>query len=74
MNLCSRYFHRIDTKFKRIEQNYDAGIKQSDEGLSLFCQSRRTLGTPKQNDLDANKLEQAYTYILKNYDEVLPFL
>jgi len=74
MNLCSRYLHTIDTKFNRPERNYDGGLKKSDGGLSLFCQSGKTLGAPKQRDLEANELEQAHIYILKNCDEVLPFL
>ncbi|KAG5602191.1 hypothetical protein H5410_033561, partial [Solanum commersonii] len=55
-------------------RNYDGGLKKSDGGLSLFCQSGKTLGAPKQHDLEANELEQAHIYILKNCDEVLPFL
>ncbi|KAK6773745.1 hypothetical protein RDI58_028983 [Solanum bulbocastanum] len=74
MNLCSRYLHTIDTKFNRPERNYDGGLKKSEGRLSLFCQSGKTLGAPKQRDLEANELEQAHIYILKNCDEVLPFL
>ncbi|WMV07748.1 hypothetical protein MTR67_007374 [Solanum verrucosum] len=74
MNLCSRYLHTIDTKFNRPERNDDGGLKKSDGGLSLFCQSGKTLGAPKQCNLEANELEQAHIYILKNCDEVLPFL
>ncbi|KAK6796474.1 hypothetical protein RDI58_004175 [Solanum bulbocastanum] len=74
MNLCSRYLHTIDIKFNRPERNYNGGLKKSDGRLSLFCQSKKTLGTPKKRDLEANELEQAHIYILKNCDEVLPFL
>ncbi|KAK6786968.1 hypothetical protein RDI58_015493 [Solanum bulbocastanum] len=74
MNLCSRYLHTIDTKFNRPERNYDGGLKKSDGRLSLFCQSGKTLGAPKQRDLEANELEQTHIYILKNCDEVIPFL
>ncbi|XP_070031024.1 uncharacterized protein [Nicotiana tomentosiformis] len=74
MTLCSRYLHRIDTKFNRPERNYDGGLKNSDGGLSLLCKSGKTLGAPKHHDLEADELEQAHIYILKNCDEVLPFL
>ncbi|OIT34191.1 hypothetical protein A4A49_62140, partial [Nicotiana attenuata] len=74
MTLCSRYLHRIDTKFSRPERNYDGGLRNSDGGLSLFCKSGKTLGAPKQHDLEADELEQAHIYIQKNCDEVLPFL
>ncbi|XP_033517330.1 uncharacterized protein [Nicotiana tomentosiformis] len=74
MTLCSLYLHRIDTKFNRPERNYDGGLKNSDGGLSLFCKSGKTLGAPKHHDLEADELEQAHIYILKNCYEVLPFL
>ncbi|KAH0655500.1 hypothetical protein KY285_030382 [Solanum tuberosum] len=74
MTLCSRYLHRIDTKFNRPERNYDGGLKQSNGGLSLFCQPGRTLGAKTPFELEADELEQAHIYILKNCDEVLPYL
>ncbi|XP_060206292.1 uncharacterized protein LOC132633965 [Lycium barbarum] len=74
MTLCSRYLHRIDTKFNRPERNYDSGLPKSDGSLSLFCKSGKTLGAPKQRDIEVDELEQAHIYILKNCDEVLPFL
>ncbi|XP_016463901.1 uncharacterized protein LOC107786900 [Nicotiana tabacum] len=74
MTLCSRYLHRIDIKFNWPERNSDGGLRNSDGGLSLFCKFGKTLGAPKQLDLEADELEQAYIYILKNCDEVLPFL
>ncbi|KAH0698096.1 hypothetical protein KY289_015578, partial [Solanum tuberosum] len=74
MTLCSRYLHKIDTKFNRPERNYDGGLKQSNGGLSLFCQPGRTLGAKTPFELEADELEQAHIYILKNCDEVLPYL
>ncbi|KAH0654399.1 hypothetical protein KY289_032077 [Solanum tuberosum] len=74
MTLCSRYLHRIDTKFNRPERNYDGALKQSNGGLSLFCQPGRTLGAKTPFELEADELEQAHIYILKNCDEVLPYL
>ncbi|KAM3200037.1 hypothetical protein P3L10_032397 [Capsicum annuum] len=74
MTLCSRYLHRIDTKFNRPKQNYDGGLKNSNGGLSIFCQPGKTLGAKDLCELEANELEQAHIYILKNCDEVLPYL
>ncbi|KAH0633143.1 hypothetical protein KY285_018577 [Solanum tuberosum] len=74
MALFSRYLHRIDTKFNRHERNYDGGLKQSNGGLSLFCQPEKTLGVKTPFELEADELEQAHIYILKNCDEVLPYL
>ncbi|KAH0765174.1 hypothetical protein KY285_001045 [Solanum tuberosum] len=44
------------------------------EGLSIFCQPGKTLGAKTPCELEADELEQAPIYILKNCDEVLPFL
>ncbi|KAH0710852.1 hypothetical protein KY284_012279 [Solanum tuberosum] len=74
MTLCSRYLHRIDTKFNRPERNYDGGLKQSNGGLSLLCQPGKTLGAKTPFELEADELEQAHIYILKKCDEVLPYL
>ncbi|WMV40936.1 hypothetical protein MTR67_034321 [Solanum verrucosum] len=74
MTLCSRYLHRIDTKFNRPERNYDGGIKTSNEGLSIFCPPGKILGAKVPCELEANELEQAHIYILKNCDEVIPYL
>nr|XP_016473713.1 PREDICTED: uncharacterized protein LOC107795561 [Nicotiana tabacum] len=32
LTLCSRYLHTMETKFNRLEQNYDGGIIKSDGG------------------------------------------
>ncbi|KAK6793982.1 hypothetical protein RDI58_007435 [Solanum bulbocastanum] len=74
MTLCSRYLHRIDTKFNQPERNYDRGLKQSNGGLSLFCQLGKTLRAKIPFELEVDELEQAHLYILKNCDEVLPYL
>ncbi|KAM3202854.1 hypothetical protein P3L10_030479 [Capsicum annuum] len=46
----------------------------SNGGLSIFCQPRKTLGAKDSCELEENELEQAHIYILKNCDEVLPYL
>ncbi|XP_006341846.1 uncharacterized protein [Solanum tuberosum] len=74
MTLCSRYLHRIDTKFNQPERNFDGGLKKCSGGLTIFCQPGRTLGAKTPCELEADELEQAHIYILKNCDEVLPFL
>ncbi|KAM3200020.1 hypothetical protein P3L10_032380 [Capsicum annuum] len=74
MTLCSRYLLRINTKFSRLKINYDGGLKESDGGLSIFYQPRKILGAKDPCGIEADELEQAYIYILKNCDEVLPYL
>ncbi|KAH0721508.1 hypothetical protein KY284_006538 [Solanum tuberosum] len=48
--------------------------EQSNGGLSLFCQPGKTLGAKTPFELEADELEQAHIYTLKNCDEVLPYL
>jgi len=74
MTLCSRYLHRIDTKFNQPERNFDGGLKKCSGGLSIFCQPGKTLGAKTPCELEADELEQAHIYILKNCDEVIPYL
>ncbi|KAH0712739.1 hypothetical protein KY285_004319 [Solanum tuberosum] len=72
--LCSRYLHTMETKFNLLERNYDGGAIESDGGLMIFCQPGKALKGGKTQLLDFKKLEQAHIYILKNCDEVQPFL
>ncbi|XP_016481586.1 uncharacterized protein LOC107802577 isoform X4 [Nicotiana tabacum] len=74
MTLCSRYIHTMETKFNRLERNYDGGIIESDGGLTIFCHPGRALRDGKPHKPDSNELEQAHIYILKNCDEIQPFL
>ncbi|OIT29436.1 hypothetical protein A4A49_35319 [Nicotiana attenuata] len=74
MTLCSRYLHTMETKFNRLERNYDGGVIESDGGLAIFYQSGRALRGGKIDKLDSNDLEQAHFYILENNEEVQPFL
>ncbi|WMV40449.1 hypothetical protein MTR67_033834 [Solanum verrucosum] len=72
--LCSRYLHTMETKFNLLERNYDGGALESDGGLMIFCQPGRALKGGKTQLLNLKELEQAHIYILKNCDEVQPFL
>ncbi|KAH0724858.1 hypothetical protein KY284_000723 [Solanum tuberosum] len=72
--LCSRYLHTMETKFNLLERNYDGGVIESDGGLMIFYQPGKALKGGKPHLLDLKEMEQAHIYILKNYDEVQPFL
>ncbi|KAH0698842.1 hypothetical protein KY284_013057 [Solanum tuberosum] len=72
--LCSRYLHTMETKFNLLERNYDGGAIESDGGLMIFCQLGKALKGGKTQLLNLKELEQAHIYILKNCDEVQPFL
>ena len=41
---CSMYLHGVETKFNRVERNYDGSNKQTHQGFSLFSKDRRPLG------------------------------
>ncbi|XP_057993145.1 uncharacterized protein LOC131174101 [Hevea brasiliensis] len=74
MTLCSRYLHGIETKFNRMERNYDGGSNKNKGGLSIFSKVGRGLGASKTRDLDTQEWEQAHIYVLKNCDEVQPYI
>lgn len=73
MTLCSRYMHNIETRFNRQERNYE-NANGSDEALDIFSHSGRGLGAPTVISVPRRKMDQAHDYILKNCDEVQPFL
>ncbi|WMV58401.1 hypothetical protein MTR67_051786, partial [Solanum verrucosum] len=72
--LCSRYLHTMETKFNLLERNYAGGAIESDGGLMIFCQPEQALKGGKPHRLDLKEMEHAHIYILKNCDEVQPFL
>lgn len=49
-------------------------FKKFSGGLSIFCEPGRNLGARTPCELEEDEFEQAHIYILKNFDEVLPFL
>ncbi|XP_058006762.1 uncharacterized protein LOC131182131 [Hevea brasiliensis] len=74
ITLCSRCLHGIETKFNRMERNYDGGSNKNKGGLSIFSKVGRGLGASKTHDLDTQEWEQAHIYVLKNCDEVQPYI
>jgi len=74
MTLCSRYLHSIETKFHRPHRNYENQV-ENDGGLSIFNHPARGLGSQRvRTDVEKHELHKAHFYILKNCDEVQPFL
>ncbi|XP_073316359.1 uncharacterized protein [Primulina huaijiensis] len=74
MTLCSRYCKDIETKFSRLERNYDSGFHKHEGEISIFSQCGRALGAGISRILDDDAWDKAHIYILKNCDEVQPFL
>ena len=64
----------METKFNRLERNYDSIIDDLSNGIQIFSHLGWALGAARPCDLEQDELEQAHIYILKNYDEVQPFL
>ncbi|XP_058006773.1 uncharacterized protein LOC110657485 [Hevea brasiliensis] len=58
MTLCSRYLHGIETKFNRMERNYDGGSNKNKGGLSIFSKVGQGLGASKTRDLDTQEYSQ----------------
>ncbi|XP_050229112.1 uncharacterized protein LOC126678253 [Mercurialis annua] len=66
--------YRWINKFNRLERNYDGAIDDTIGELKIFCHPGRALGARKLRDLSMQEMEQARVYILKNCEEVQPFL
>ncbi|XP_075108995.1 uncharacterized protein LOC107778742 isoform X3 [Nicotiana tabacum] len=64
----------METKFNLLERNYDGGVIESDGGLTIFSQPGKELRDGKLDKLNPHELEKAHIYILKNCDEIQPFL
>ncbi|XP_029145441.1 uncharacterized protein [Arachis hypogaea] len=78
---CSRYFNGIETKYNRVGRNWDGAITHGykveikDKVLPIFKQN----GRPSRNckvtrRLSLEEIKQAHLYILKNCDQVTPFI
>ena len=57
-----------------MERNDDGCIGESSEGLSIFKKISRTLGKGTPCELAKEEWLQARFYVLKNCDEIHPFL
>nr|GLL16865.1 uncharacterized protein LOC110673961 [Ipomoea trifida] len=74
MTLCSRYLKSISTKFNRLERNNDGGSYTTNAEISIFSKPGRALGAGIARNLSDDEWLQAHIYVLKNCDEVQPFL
>ncbi|KAL3838469.1 hypothetical protein ACJIZ3_023060 [Penstemon smallii] len=74
LTFCSMYLDDIETQFNKIERNYDNCKEKSQQNLSVFSDNTRLIGKGVYNFIDKKSWEQAHSYVLKNTDEVLPFI
>ncbi|XP_052171518.1 uncharacterized protein LOC127787497 [Diospyros lotus] len=72
MMLCSRYLHSIETKFNRLDRNYEGDVHNG--GSLVFNQRGRLLGAGITRDLENNEWIEAHIYILRNCSKVQPFI
>ncbi|KAH0643766.1 hypothetical protein KY290_035217 [Solanum tuberosum] len=65
---------KIKISHKKRERNYDGGVIESEDGLTIFCEPGKSLKGSTPDKLDSNDMKDSHFYILKNCDEIQPFL
>jgi len=70
---CSKYLHDIETRYNQPERNSD-GLSDDYGGLSVFSPSGAPLEKAKSKCLTEEEWRQARDYVLKNCDELQPYL
>ncbi|VFR01635.1 unnamed protein product [Cuscuta campestris] len=64
----------IKTKFNVLERNDEGLFQERNAEISIFSQSGRALGAGSSRSLTDDEWLHAHIYVLKNCDEVQPFL
>ncbi|VFQ65998.1 unnamed protein product [Cuscuta campestris] len=72
LTFCSRYLHRAETRFNRLERNEDGG-KTQHQVISVFSKFGKTIGHGVVKSLSFEDWERAHLYVLRNCEEVHPF-
>ena len=73
ITLCSRYLDDVQTVHNRPGRINDES-DYAKFSLPIFSCVGRSLGARKTRDLELLELEQAHIYVLRNCDEVQPFI
>ncbi|VVA40648.1 PREDICTED: transposon CACTA, partial [Prunus dulcis] len=72
---CSRYLHRVETKFNKRDRNDDGGQPSYDTSpLSIFSTPGRAFGKGVLREMSIELHKAATHYVLQNCDEALPFV
>ena len=74
LTFCSMYLNDIETQFDRVERNYERRKEETKESLSMFSGNSRLMGKGVYDYLEEKTWKPMHSYILKNCDEVLPFI
>lgn len=65
---------RVETRFNRVERNYDGDEEKVHEGLSIFSQNGRLVGQATDRWLSDVDYQQARIYVLKTCTDVWHFI
>ena len=68
------YLHDVETRFNRVERNYDGGIEQQHQELAVFKSNGRVFGGSIHDELTLEDWEKAHMYVLNNCDEVIDYI
>ncbi|XP_059316109.1 uncharacterized protein LOC132066941 [Lycium ferocissimum] len=71
---CSRYLHCGAKGYNRMDKNYEGDHVESYSGLSIFEQKGCPLLRDTSKNLEEFERKQAHLYVLRNCEEVQPFL
>ncbi|GFP82128.1 hypothetical protein PHJA_000356100 [Phtheirospermum japonicum] len=74
LTFCSMYLDDIDTKFNKAERNYENYKDNSRQTFLVFLEKSHLIGKGEYKFLEEESWKQVHTYVLKNCDEVLPFI
>jgi len=72
--LCSRYLHGSAKWHNRMDKNHEVDHAEKYNGLSVFEQKDSPLLRDTSRNLEESELKQAHLYVLRNCEEVQPFL
>ncbi|XP_070011494.1 uncharacterized protein [Nicotiana sylvestris] len=71
---CSRYLHGSGRGYNPVDKNYEGDHAESYNGLSIFKQKGCPLLSDTSRILEEVERKQAHLYVLRNCEEVQPFL
>ncbi|KAK4423115.1 hypothetical protein Salat_1894100 [Sesamum alatum] len=74
LTFYSVYLNDIESQFNKVECNYEKFSGSSQHTLSVFSENSRLIGKGVYDFLDEKSLKQVHVYVLKNSDEVLPYI
>ncbi|KAL0333147.1 UNVERIFIED_CONTAM: hypothetical protein Scaly_2216200 [Sesamum calycinum] len=71
LTFCSMYLHNVETRFSRMERNYDIGEQLGN--LSVFACKGRPFWGPRYGELSDFDWKKVHLFVLKNCEEIEKF-